>query len=388
MAIYDLYEDECSKVKRSTTSDPMVHILTGKGVGSQYYSIEDEAATGVVLWEVIEVDQGFKDPDGLLVDYTIDEFLTRLQDYQWDVTTRRKLILLPGDFIKFHPKYEVPEELSVISYEKNSDGELQIELGSRQPDFSDAWEGSQDRSNGYSAKYLLESHASISSTASDFYINDVTHATAPTGSMVFDVPSSVKDTDLLARITLELSIELKTNKLLTVGCCALELKTASAYRQYGNIIGWSPGVDISEIDITDWISAPAEFDPLYDDLSAGTLTLTGTWPTGGSKLIIEASEASGHIDCTGSITINSPSGETITLSGAGEYASIDTLVGLPTITTSQLDCHLKITVTIPNTITLGVYMAEDYSETHSAYTEHPVLTAHGTMKFWKRRAIA
>jgi len=298
MAIYDLYEDECSEVRRSTTSEPMVHVLTGKGVGCQYWSFEDEEATGVILWEHLDIESGYKDASGLLVDYTIDEFLTRLQDYQWNVTTRRKLILQPGDFIEFHPKFEQPEELSVISFEKNSDGELEIELGSRQPDFSDAWEASQDRGNGYAASYLLESHVAVSATAADFYINDPAHPTAPVGELTFTVPADVKNADLLARITLDLSIDLKTDKLLTVGCCAVELKTDETYRQYGNFIGWSPGVDIPEIDITDWITANAS-----------------------------------------------------------------------------------------NVITVGVYMADEYSASHAAYTDHPVLTASGNMKFWKRREL-
>jgi len=298
MAIYDLYESECSDVRRSTTGEPKIHMLTGKGEGCQYHTTGDPDAAGIILWESVDVESGYKDADGILIEYVIDEYQVRQQDYQWAVTTRRKLILQAGDFIKFHPKYEQPEELSVISFEKNSDKSLSIELGSRQPDFSDAWEASQDISNGYAANYLLESHVSISATAADFYINDPAHPTAPIGELTFAVPADVKNADLLARITLDLSIELKTDKLLTVGCCAVELKTDETYRQYGNIIGWSPGVDIAEIDITDWITANAS-----------------------------------------------------------------------------------------NVITVGVYMADEYSAAHAAYTDHPVLTANGTMKFWKRRAV-
>lgn len=300
MAIYDLYEDECIEVSRSTVSEPRVNCLIGKGAAGNVFSIENENTNEICLMEIVEVESGYLDTDGLLTEYVIDAFQARQHDYQWNVTTRRELAIKAGDFITFHPNFEAPEELSVISYEKNSDKELQIELGARQPDFSDAWEASQDISNGYSSKYIQESHQSITgSLAAEFYINDPAHFSAPVGSMVFEIPANVKDTDLLPRITLDLSISAKTEKPLTIGNCALELKKDGTYRRYGNFVGWSPGVDIPTIDVTDWITAPG-----------------------------------------------------------------------------------------PNTITIGVYMADEYSETHGAYTDHPKLTASGTMKFWKRKALA
>ncbi len=386
MAIYDLYEDECTEVKRSTVSDPKVHCLIGKGAAGNVFAFEDENATGIYLMEILGVEQGFLDADGMLTDYVIDEYQHRLQDYQWNVTTRRQLAILPGDFIKFYPNYENPEELSVISFERNSDGELKLELGARQPDYSDAWEASQDISNGYSSKYVQESHKSISATStSDFYLNDPTHFSAPAGSIVFNVPSNVKDATLLPRITLDLSISANTERPLTIGGCALELKTDSVYRRYGNLVGWSPGVEIPTIDVTDWISAPGDYDPLYDGLTTGTLTL-GTWPTGGQKLIFIVTSVSGHTDCVGSIAVDAS--ESVTIPSAGTYYSTTALTSKPTVETYDLDCHLEVIVTIPNSIQIGVYLADDYSEAHAAYTDHPKLSASGTMKFLKRKALA
>lgn len=295
--MYDLYEAECSEVSRSTASEPMVHCLTGKGMGCQYFSIEDEDVQGIWLHETIDVESGFL--DALLVDYTIDEFLTRLQDYQWQVTTKRELMLSPGDIINFHPKWEAPEELSVMSLEEDESKDLTLELGARQPDYSDAWESSQSIGNGYSAGYMQESHLEIQATTPDFNINDPAHISAPLGELTFAVPDNVLATNLVPKITLDLSINFKTDKLLKVGCCAVELKTGSVYRQYGNFIGWTPGGEIKTIDITTW-------------LTAGT----------------------------------------------------------------------------SNVITIGIYAANEYTVAHSAYTEHPVLTASGTMKFWKRKALA
>jgi hypothetical protein len=336
--------------------------------------------------EITEVESGFSDANGMLTDYVVDEYLARLQDYQWNVTTRRKLAILPGDFIKFYPNFEAPEELSVMSFEKNSDNELQIELGARQPDYSDAWEASQSIGNGYSSKYIQESHQSIQGTLSaEFYLNDPAHFSAPNGVLVFNVPANVKDTDLLPRITLDLSISAKTEKPLTIGRCALELKTNSMYRRYGNFVGWSPGVEIPTIDVTDWITAPGEYDPLYDGLTTGTPTL-GTWPSGGQKLIFIISSVSGHTDCAGRIAVNGS--DEVTTTVAGTYYGTTSLSSKPIINTYDLDCHLEIIVTIPNSVSIGVYLAEEYSETHAAYTDHPKLTASGTMKFLKRKALA
>jgi hypothetical protein len=386
MAIYDLYEDECTDVKRSTVSDPMVHCLIGKGAAGNVFSFEDEDSTGIYLQEIIEVEQGFSDAGGMLTDYVVDEYLTRLQDYQWNVTTTRQLAIRPGDFIKFYPKHEAPEELSVISFEKNSDGELQIELGARQPDYSDAWEASQSISNGYSSKYVQESHQAVQGTLTEeFYLNDPTHFSAPVGELTFQVPANVKDADLLPRITLDLSVSAKTEKPLTIRCCALELKTNDTYRRYGNFVGWSPGVEIPTIDITDWITAPGEYTALYDGLTTGSLTL-GDWPADGEKLIFVVSSVPSHTDCDGRIAVNGSDEITITLPGT--YYGTTLLSAKPTIDTYDLDCNVEIIATIPNKIQIGVYLAEDYQETHAAYTDHPKLTATGTMKFLKRKALA
>lgn len=386
MAVYDLYEDECIDVKRSTTSEPRCHCLIGKGAASNVFAVEDEDSNEICLMEVVEVESGYSDAYGMLMDYVIEQFEFRQQDYQWNVTTKRELAIKPGDFIKFYPNFESPEELSVISFEKNSDGELQIELGAKQPDFSDAWEASQSISNGYSSRYIQESHKSISGVSGgDFYINDPTHFSAPVGTMTFDIPSNVKDSTILPRVTLDLSISAKTEKPLTIGRCALELMRDGVYRRYGNFVGWSPGVEIPTIDVTDWITAPADYDPLYNGLTTGTLAL-GSWPTGGQKLIYIITSVSGHTDCTGTINVNGTLDATI--SSAGTYYGSAALSSLPLVETFLLDCNVEIIVTIPNYIGIGVYMAEEYSETHAAYTDHPVLTASGTMKFWKRKALA
>lgn len=389
MALYNLKESECKEVSRCTADEPRPHALTGIGYGGQYVTIFDTAYMGKIwLHSLYEIENGFSDSDGILSKYTADKFTRLIQDYEWKVTTKRKMsVLRPGDLIKFYPKHEDPEELPVVALERNEADELSIELGAKAPDFVDAHEISASSQLGFSTKILRESHESITDTSDEFFPNDVLHFSAPSGELVFDVPSNVKDTDLKPKITLDLSIDLKTEKTLDVGACAVELKTNDVYRRGGDFINWTPGQEIKEIDVTDWITAPGEYTALFDGVADGGELTLGTWPTGGSKLIIEVSTETGHTDVDGSIVVDDPDAvpnETITVDGVGTYRTTTELASLPIISTSGLNCHLKIIVTIPNTITVKVDMATNYSETHTAYTDHPAMVANGTMKFWKR----
>lgn len=79
----------------------------------------------------------------------------------------------------------------------------------------------------------------------------------------------------------------------------------------------------------------------FQGLSVATLTLTGTWPANGSKLLIVASAITGHADCAGTLSINGT--ETVTVTQAGSKRTTTALVAKPTITTSGLDCNLVIT---------------------------------------------
>lgn len=79
---------------------------------------------------------------------------------------------------------------------------------------------------------------------------------------------------------------------------------------------------------------------IYSGNSAATLTLTGTWPTNGSKLKIVASSVTGHADCVGTVTVNA---EVITFAQAATKTTTNGLTALPVITTSGLDCYLTIT---------------------------------------------
>jgi hypothetical protein len=79
---------------------------------------------------------------------------------------------------------------------------------------------------------------------------------------------------------------------------------------------------------------------LYDNLSAATLTLTGSTPTVPFRVAVTLSASGTHADCVGHIYVN---GEDLNFLVAGKKSTTTTLTALPTITTSGLDCNILIT---------------------------------------------
>jgi hypothetical protein len=78
---------------------------------------------------------------------------------------------------------------------------------------------------------------------------------------------------------------------------------------------------------------------LYDGLSAATLTLTGTAPSESYRCLVELSSVAGHTDCSGTVTVGT---ETLTFSAARAKQTAVLLSTLPEVTTSGIDCHVKI----------------------------------------------
>ena len=121
----------------------------------------------------------------------------------------------------------------------------------------------------------------------------------------------------------------------------LELIDGPTYTEYGSPSPSSPGTSRGRFRhlaklVTKTVAT------LYSDTSAATLTLTGTWPTGGARLSTVTSSVTDHTDCAGTVTVNGS--ETLTFTAAGKKTTIAALTELPTITTANLDCNLVITV--------------------------------------------
>jgi hypothetical protein len=121
----------------------------------------------------------------------------------------------------------------------------------------------------------------------------------------------------------------------------LELIDGPTYTEYGSPSPSSPGVEKGRFrHLAKLITKTAA--TLFSGTSAATLTLTGTWPTGGARLSIVTSSVTGHTDCAGRVTVNGT--ENIDFLAAGKKTTTAALTSLPTITTANLDCNLVITV--------------------------------------------
>ena len=384
-----LYQDECTKAAKSITQEPRPHGLIATGFGDQIYTVADTEYKGKIwLWEQMDVENGFR--DGILVTQAVEKFQTLLQDFQWAVTTMRRLgSLHEGDTIKFHPTREDAIELPVITIERNSDGELSLELGARMPSRSDAWEAEQGISSGYTNKYMTSSHADIEgqSTNEDddtrlFYPGDPAHI-SDGGTIEFWVPGNVLDTDLRPKLTMDVSIDPESNESLYFGACALQFKMGGLHVRGGNIIGWTPGSEVKEIDVTSWLTGQST--ALFSGLSSAA-ALTG-WPTGSVKVEVVVSTRTGHTDTIGSIMLKQGvTDETITIDGPGTYTFETKWTALPGISCPDgLDCYLKIFAVIVNTLSVEVVMANEYEEAHGSYEEHPRLNINATLHCWKRQ---
>lgn len=80
---------------------------------------------------------------------------------------------------------------------------------------------------------------------------------------------------------------------------------------------------------------------LYNNLSAPSpLVLTGTAPAVQFKCKITLSVSGAHNDVAGTVTVNA---EVITFTQASTKTTTTNLTVLPTITTANLDCQVKIT---------------------------------------------
>lgn len=82
---------------------------------------------------------------------------------------------------------------------------------------------------------------------------------------------------------------------------------------------------------------------LYDAVGSGSLTLSGSWPSGlTGRVAITVTSATGHTDVAGAIAVGS---ESKSFSASGQRLTYTTyLTALPAIVATGLDCHILVEV--------------------------------------------
>lgn len=297
-------ETDLSSIERKCPSDPMLHAVIGQGVGNQFYSTGDLTYKGIWTQEKHEVDNGFKDEDGILIPHTDAFYEGRLLDHQWVISFPRKLkkyIFWPGDYITLRPYKDAEERLSCTMITESANGVITFELGAKRPTYATAWDILNDTKAGYTDRYLRENASSISQTGT-VYPSDRLHLDAPACELTFAVPEKVLDTDLKPRITLELSLTPDGEDKPLFGRVAILIAVDDIKPNVGQLVATAMGdvadEGLPEIDITDLVTADAD-----------------------------------------------------------------------------------------NVIKVWVKMAAEWSDSHTAYDEHPLINVSATMKFYKREVI-
>lgn len=367
---YVFYEKDMESIEKSIPDDPKVHALIGKGLGNQYYTKADLTYTGFWNQEVYEVEHGFKDANGILKSHTDEKYTARQTDWQWKIGLRNKGVLLnPGDFVTIAPNHEPREELSCQTIEYSSGGIMTLELGSKRPTNADSWEILQGLDRGFTDDYLLESTTSWTKTGT-FRPSDPAHAFSPDGDddgdegyLDFDVPAGSKETALRPRITLSIS--------LSIPGAPDAWKTATAY-----VTG-----DFVTNEIDD-ITCLYECKSNHTSAAASEPGVGASWTT--YWTLAGASDLK-----YGRCAIVVKAGTTSSTFATATACDFGALIGYEIgQTLPEIDITDLITSGAENRVYCYVYLAEEYSATHTSEASHPTINWSATMHFYKRKEMA
>lgn len=250
--LFDLYEKDCTKLRRLAAKDPRCNSLTGMGEGYQYYTARDLNYPGTWVARTFEVPHAFKDSNGFLTSYTEDELDIIQLDYQWEAGTYNRVDLRPGDFVRLWPDGELSEVLSCEKIVRTSTGETILTLGAARPRFLDSWEALKDIIRGFTDKTLWKSNISDTDSTT-CYPADPSHG-GTTASLSFSVPSNVLDSSLNPRITLDPSISYDSAVTTPESQrCTLVIYVNGTKMLPTN--GITVGSDIKSVDVTEYITA-------------------------------------------------------------------------------------------------------------------------------------
>jgi hypothetical protein len=256
--LYELTEDDIDLLEKSVPQQAKIHSLTGMGDACQQYHTAGGDLTYKGLWvaDIYDFENGFRDANGTLIPYTNDEFARRQADYKYRIKTPRRLLMLPGDYIKINVDYEPVEILPSDTIEiSSSDQSTTIELGGRDPDFVDAFEALQSFDEGYYDRYMIEYFGEITQSGT-FKFRDNNHFTCAPCVLGFAVPPDAKHADLNARITLDVNFGMDNYVRRALGRWCAIVMTASRIPA-GRLTNFMLGDALTRIDVTDFVTENA-----------------------------------------------------------------------------------------------------------------------------------
>ena len=247
-----LPEENISKITQQYNEDSKVHALIGKGTGSDdvqhIYTPSNHAWKGVWIEDTIDVEDGFLDSLGILKPFVNAEYAFRQADDKFSITPSPDWGHMPRPFSMIRLKLDGETEklLQVMSARRDEAGNYDMEIGGRDSDILDAFNGRDSLDRVYIEDYMTEYGEAISLSGEDFVLGDTTHGTCTGAAGTVLVPAAVYEADWSHRVTLDIST--KTNAAPVSCMMIIEINGASNFlcqpRHY--LLGES----ISGLDIT------------------------------------------------------------------------------------------------------------------------------------------
>lgn len=228
-----LPEENIAKISQQYNEDSKVHALIGLGTGSQdvqhVYTPSDHSWKGIWLAETLDVEDGFLDTLGTLKPFVNAEYAFRLADEKFSITPSPDWGHKPRPFSMIRLKLDGEAErlLQVMSARRDEAGNYDMELGGRDSDILDAFNGRDSLDRVYIEDYLVEYGEAISLSGENFVLGDTTHGTCTGASGTVLVPAAVYESDWSHRVTLDIST---TTNASPVSCLmVVEINGASNF---------------------------------------------------------------------------------------------------------------------------------------------------------------
>ena len=210
-----LPEENIAKITQQYNEDSKVHALIGLGTGSedvqQIYAPSDHTWKGIWIEDIMDVEDGYLDSLGIHKPFVSAEYAFRQADDKFSITPSHDWGHMPRPFSMIRLKLDGETEklLQVMSARRDEAGNYDMEIGGRDSDILDAFNGRDSLDRVYIEDYLTEYGEAISLDGEDFVLGDTTHGTCTGASGTVLIPAAVYESDWSHRVTLDIST--KTN---------------------------------------------------------------------------------------------------------------------------------------------------------------------------------
>lgn len=208
-----LPEENIAKISQQYNEDSKVHALIGLGTGSQdvqhVYTPADHAWKGIWIEDTLDVEDGFLDTLGILKPLVNAEYAFRQEDEKFSITPSPDWGHKPRPYSMVRLKLDGEAErlLQVMSTKLDDAGNCEMEIGGRDSDILDSFNGRDSLDRVYLEDYMTEYGEAVSMSGEDFILGDTTHGSCTGASGTVTIPAAVYEADWSHRVTLDISTD-------------------------------------------------------------------------------------------------------------------------------------------------------------------------------------